>query len=138
MRVYDSRTEDGRLRGFEVENLWLGRRGAARVVRSIPGVRLVQAKWSWWARDDFCEFELNGVRFFIEEPFGDNSRYWIGPRERGHQAELRIIRQRFLSLRRPEWISARLIMAIIVLYFAYQRSIRESHVGLFSAYLSSP
>ena len=33
MRVYDSRAEDGQLRGFEVENLLLGRRGVTRVVR---------------------------------------------------------------------------------------------------------
>ena len=27
----------------------------------------------------FCEFVLDGVLFEGEEPYGDNSRYWIGP-----------------------------------------------------------
>lgn len=116
MRVFDQRTEHGLLHSFEVENIWLGRRAAARVVRSIPGVRVIRAEASWWARDDFCEFDLNGARFIIEEPFGDNSRYWIGPVEAGHQAELAVVRQTFLDIRRPEWISGRLFTAAILLF----------------------
>ena len=34
---------------------------------------------SWFREEVFCEFELNGVHFQIDEPYGDNSRYWIGP-----------------------------------------------------------
>lgn len=56
MRVFDLRTEDGRLRGCEIENLRLGRRGVGRVVRSIPGVRVIGASASSLA--DFCEFDL--------------------------------------------------------------------------------
>lgn len=117
MRVFEHRSEDGRLRGFEVENFWLTRRGVARIVQSIPGVRLIHATSSWWGRDDFCEFELNAVRFLVEEPFGDNSRYWIGPLEPGHEAELGVVRDRFLNLARPEWISARLVTGVMLIYF---------------------
>ena len=34
---------------------------------------------SWRREEVFCEFLLGGARFEIWEPYGDNSRYWIGP-----------------------------------------------------------
>jgi hypothetical protein len=117
MRVFEIRSEDDRLRGFEVENLWLSRRSVARIVQSIPGVRLIRANSSWFGRDDFCEFELNDVRFVAEEPFGDNSRYWIGSIEPNHDAEVRVVRDRFLTVVRPEWISARLVTGGMLIYF---------------------
>ena len=114
MRVFDIRSDDGRLRAFEVDNSWLTRRGAARIVRSIPDVRVTRAKSSWFARDDFCEFELYGVRFVVDEPFGDSSRYWIGPTAGCHETDLLAVRERFLSVVRPEWISARLLAALML------------------------
>jgi hypothetical protein len=116
MRVFDVRAEDGKLHAFEVENTWLSRKGVARIVGSIPGVRISRAKSSWFSRDDFCEFEVNGVRFVAEEPFGDNSRYWIRPLDALHDAELAIVRERFLAVRRPEWISTRLFAAVLMIY----------------------
>jgi len=35
---------------------------------------------SWLRESEFCQFEVEGITFVVEEPFGDNSRYWIGPR----------------------------------------------------------
>jgi hypothetical protein len=116
MRVFDVRAEDGKLHAFEVENTWLTRKGVARIVGSIPGVRIRRAKSSWFSRDDFCEFEVNGVGFVAEEPFGDNSRYWIRPLDGHHDAELTIVRERFLAVRRPEWISTRLYAAVLMVF----------------------
>ncbi len=81
MKVYDLHESEGRVYAFEADNLLLGRRGAVRVVRSIPGVRVVRRPraLSWLREETFCEFELDGVRFVVWEPFGDTSRYWIGP-----------------------------------------------------------
>lgn len=79
MRTYDIHTEDGELLAFEVDNLLLMRVGAIRVVKSIPGVKIISARW---VREDvFCRFELSGREFMVEEPWGDNSRYCIGPME---------------------------------------------------------
>lgn len=81
MRVYDLKDDQGRVFAFEVPNLLLGRRGLARVVKSIPGARLIRAPvlLSWFREEEFCEWELDGVRFVAWEPFGDNNRYWVGP-----------------------------------------------------------
>jgi len=31
--------------------------------------------------EEFCEFEVDSEAFVAWEPFGDNSRYWIGPKD---------------------------------------------------------
>jgi hypothetical protein len=83
MNLYDLRDEDGRVFAFEVSNLFLSRRGVCRVVRRIPHARLLKQPpvFSCWSGDEeFCEFEIDGVNFVAWEPFGDNSRYWLGPK----------------------------------------------------------
>src|ERR1017187_10267254 len=81
MKVYDLADADGRVFAFEVDNWLLGRHGAFRVARSIPGVRILRAPrfLSFLDEDQFCEFELDRQRFDIWEPWGGDSRYWIGP-----------------------------------------------------------
>lgn len=113
MRVFERRSEDGQLRGFEVENSLLSRRSVARIIASIPGARVIRANSGWWSRHKFCEFELNGVRLLAEEPFGDNDRFWIGSIDAGHESEVTVVRDRFLEVERPEWISSRLIAGVL-------------------------
>jgi hypothetical protein len=80
VRTYDLHDAEGRVYAFEVSSL-LGRRGAVRVIRSIPAARVTRTPvaLSWLREETFCEFELDDVRFVVWEPFGDSSRYWIGP-----------------------------------------------------------
>lgn len=79
MRTYDICKENGELMAFEVNNLLLTRLGAIRVVRRISGVKILATPWV--RQDVFCRFALEGREFLIEEPWGDNSRYWVGPSE---------------------------------------------------------
>ena len=80
MRVHDLRDGQGRVFAFEVANIIIGRGGACVIVNQIPGCRILRGPGllSWLREDQFCEFEIDGRRFVIQEPFGDNSRYWIG------------------------------------------------------------
>ena len=97
MKIYDLTDSSGHAFAFEVSNLTLGRRGACRVAARIPGARLL--RWprvlSWLREDVFCEFEVNGVRFQIAEPFGDNNRYWVGPVPTRPVSELAVVRAAF-------------------------------------------
>jgi hypothetical protein len=78
MKTYELRNKQGQVIGFEVKNTFLGRRRACRTVRDIPGVKVLRWPKRWVPTDDdFCEFEFDGSRFLIMEPFGDNSRYNI-------------------------------------------------------------
>lgn len=126
MRVFAHRTPSGDLRAIEVENLWLRRRGAIDVVRAIPGVVIVR-EGSGFDDDEFCVFMVNDVRFAIEEPFGDNSRYWISTDESEHHTELAIICDAFLKARRPEWFSLRLVVVLILVVVAY--NVSSNHVA---------
>jgi len=81
MKIYDIQTSEGKIAAFEVDNLLIGRRGACRIVESIPGAKVQKhpALFSWLREHVFCQFALEDQLFEIGEPFGDNSRYWIGP-----------------------------------------------------------
>jgi hypothetical protein len=100
MTVYDIHTPTGELLAFEIDHQTVGRRGVLRVVRSIPGVRVVRVPrrlLSWFREDVFCVFEIGGARFEIWEPFGDSSRYWIGPtgKPRAPVEEISVVRAAF-------------------------------------------
>jgi len=81
MKVYDLHDTQNRLWAFEISNLGVGRRGVCRVVEAIPGAMLKRKPkfLSWFREDAFCEFLVDGELYVAEEPWGDNSRYWIGP-----------------------------------------------------------
>jgi hypothetical protein len=105
MEVHEIRDKEGRLFAFEVENLGLGRHGACRVAGKIPGSVVVrkQQRFAISNRDDFCEFKLEGVSFIVEEPFGDNSRYWVGPKSAQYAPEIHIVRDFFARARLWGW-----------------------------------
>lgn len=97
MRVYDLQDKTGRVYAFEVNNLFLVRRGACRVVRTIPNVNILNSPklLSWSSEDVFCVFELSGQRFLILEPYGDNSRYWIEPEPPDFTELISVVREAF-------------------------------------------
>lgn len=97
VKTYGVKDEEGRVVAFEVPNFLVGRRGVCRIVRTISGVRLIKEprRWRLVADDEFCEFEVEGVRFVAFEPFGDSSRYWIGPKPPGWVAGLERVREAF-------------------------------------------
>jgi hypothetical protein len=92
MKVHDLLDDEGRIFAIEVENFGLGRKGAVRIVRGIPGVTAIREQRA----DDFCEFEVGGVPFVIEEPDGNSSRYWVGPKSMAWVAQLAIVRAAFV------------------------------------------
>lgn len=99
MHVHDLMDETGRVFAFEVSNTIIGRGGACAIVKQIRGSKILRGPrfLSWFREDEFCAFEVNGQRFVIEEPFGDNSRYWIGPEPPVWCAQVDTVRQAFLD-----------------------------------------
>jgi len=81
----------------------MGRRRAAQVVATIPGVHVLRRP-KLLARFDhevFCEFELDGQRFNIWQPHGRGGRYWIGPNSGKKTPVLQRIRQAFIDHKLP-------------------------------------
>jgi len=98
MKIFENRDENGNLCSFEVPNWKLSRRRVVRIVAKIPGVVVIRRPkrlLSWFREEIFCEFEINGVKFQIDEPFGDNSRFWVGKYGGGWCRELELVRQAF-------------------------------------------
>jgi hypothetical protein len=99
MKTYDLRDDAGRVYAFEVSTLLLGRRRACAIAARIPGVTITRTPRQWVISEpeDFCEFEFEGIVFAISEPFGDNSRYWVGPKLTDVNAPIDVVRSTFAS-----------------------------------------
>ncbi len=99
MKIHLLEDESGKLHAFEVDNWKVSRERATKIVGSVSGTvvtRKPKRIFSWFREEVFCEFELNGVVFQIDEPYGDNSRYWIGIKETGGWCkELELVKQAF-------------------------------------------
>lgn len=76
MKTYPLKRSDGQIFAFEIPacGLWTG--SLARLLQRAPGVTNVRRIWSDMDR---LSFEVNGELFLVWEPWGDNSRYWVGP-----------------------------------------------------------
>jgi hypothetical protein len=114
MVTYDLKDADGRIFAFEISNVLIGRRGTQRVIEKIAGVRLIRRDRLFSGNDQFCEFELDGVRFVVWEPWGDNSRYWIGPVTPGATPQILRVREAFVA--RSSGVAAARIALFAVLF----------------------
>jgi hypothetical protein len=115
VRVHDHNAQDGSLLGFEVENAALTRSRACRIAASIPGATIVRRSRLFRDTDDFCEFTIQDETFIIEEPYGDNSRYWIGPKVLTQSKSLLMVRDAFE--RQSNWHVGRLAIILAALIF---------------------
>ena len=84
MRTYQLFRDDGSLFAFEVTSAWVSFRALFGALRSVEGVANIKRNYF---NDDRVSFTYGGERWVVNEPFGDNSRYWIGP-ERGQHSGL--------------------------------------------------
>ena len=93
MKIYQIRDEQARVVAFEIDNFLISRRRVIRIVETVVAARITfKPKWFSWPQDVFCKFEIDGRHFCVEEPFGDNSRYWIGGDPPGwHEAFSQIV-----------------------------------------------
>jgi hypothetical protein len=97
VRRYDLKDDAGRVFAFEIDQPWGGRRRVCAILRRIPGAKLTRTPrfLSWFREESFCEFELASVRFEALEPYGDNSRYWIGPKDCRRHPEIEDLMRAF-------------------------------------------
>jgi hypothetical protein len=81
MRTYPIKDDAGVLFAFEINAQLLGGR-LARVLGQVEGVSDVRRR-RWWvgSPDVHIRFLYRGREYIVWEPFGDNSRWWIGPEQ---------------------------------------------------------
>ena len=103
MKIWDIKDKSGRIFAFEIANF--GRYRACRFIGRIPGVKVLrrQRHFQIMSDDEFCEFEVEGQKFVIEEPFGDNSRFWVGPNPLNWCPQIDQVRSVFAAYK-PFWL----------------------------------
>lgn len=80
MQTYpDENVTHGSAAGFEIDNIYVSLETVAHILNSINGVTEVKKRrlFSKW-EDIHIWFKYMNQECVVIEPFGDNSRYWIG------------------------------------------------------------
>lgn len=83
MKTYPVLTkEKARSSAFEIENAYIAVSTIAQLLQQIAGVTEVQPRKALSGSSDVhVEFKYLGRPYIVWEPYGDSSRYWIGPKE---------------------------------------------------------
>lgn len=83
MKIFPSKfSSDENLVAFEIENIYASRSQILKILSSIPNVDNIQPRNLLTNNDDILiRFEFKDIPFLVWEPYGDNSRYWIGPED---------------------------------------------------------
>jgi hypothetical protein len=99
MRTHPILRDDGTLHAFEVTSAWVTFRPLFKILRSVSGVTDVKRQYF---NDDRVAFIYRGVPFVVNEPWGDSSRYWIGPSDpTGSNTDLRPLHEAFRQYNNP-------------------------------------
>ena len=81
MKTYPIFRKDGiREPIFEIESIYIASGALVRLLAGVEGVTEVRLRKIFSKpRDIRVEFKYLGRSYIVWEPFGDNSRFWIGP-----------------------------------------------------------
>jgi hypothetical protein len=84
VKTYPIVDKTGRLFAFEIDLIGVPPIWIARLLREVDGVTEVRKRRPF-SRSGDCdikvEFKYLNQDFIVWEPWGDSSRYWIGPKE---------------------------------------------------------
>jgi len=111
MKTYPIIDDDGSLRGFEIPAP-LSYRPIRRALSSVEGVADIKRTWF---NEDRIKFKFNGEPFIVWEPYGDNSRFWIGPAEPPSEQDISPIHEAFQQYRYSALARLMLWSTVIVL-----------------------
>lgn len=93
MKTYPHVRSDGTTAYFEISSAFPWSWGfMRRVLAKVPGVSGICRVRS---NDDRFAFSYLGIKCIVHEPFGDNSRYWIGPVEKDVPVDMAPIQEAF-------------------------------------------
>ena len=96
MRVHKLNREDGRLFAFEIENAYIRPRKIAALLEPVDGVSNISFRKPFSSSNDVhLKFKYRGEDFMVWEPYGDSSRYWIGPEEEGKFSDISLLAKTF-------------------------------------------
>ena len=78
MKTHPILRADGSMLAFEVTSAWISFRPLFKILRSVDGI--TNARRNYF-NENRLTFLFCGQPFVVNEPWGDNSRYWVGPKQ---------------------------------------------------------
>ena len=104
MNIHRICTDDGDVFAFEIDNAYITSRKIATLLIGVDQVSDLKVRTAFSSIDDVhVEFKFQQTEFMVWEPYGDNSRYWIGPKHNQEYvdiSELEFIFEKY----QPSWI----------------------------------
>lgn len=80
MKTYPIKTEQGMCWAFEIENAYIRPRTIGALLAGVSGLTDIRVRKPFSSASDVhVHFRYRDREFVVWEPYGDNSRYWIGP-----------------------------------------------------------
>jgi hypothetical protein len=103
MKTHMAKECDGHLIAFEIEAIYYSRNAIAEILKTVKGVSDVQFGGRFGSNNDVrLMFNFQNSSFIVWEPYGDNSRYWIGPMESSQKpVDIRTIELAFINYSPP-------------------------------------
>jgi len=82
MKTYTIKDNNGNPFAFEIDSVYISVRKLTKILSSLEKIRNIKTRRLFERnKENHIEFEYLDDPFVIWEPFGDNSRYWIGPKD---------------------------------------------------------
>ena len=103
VETFPIKDKDNQIFAFELENVYISPKTIAGILQRTDGVREVRRNpILFHSNDVYINFTYKNKNYIVWEPFGDSSRYWIGPDSHsgGHE-DISIIEKNFQSHKPP-------------------------------------
>ena len=82
MKTYSLEDENGFQFGFEIDNIYIGLGKIIRLLSTLGGISKIKRRRLFDCKNEYhIEFDYLGEKIVVLEPYGDNSRYLIYPKE---------------------------------------------------------
>jgi len=85
--------DNGELTGFEIPNNFISSKSIASFIEKATGATIVAVRKMFDASEIHVNFVFENTEFEVWEPFGDNSRLHIGPKEKAKTETIKTLEQ---------------------------------------------
>ena len=102
MKTYLVQDDDGKSIAFEIDIGYVTKKHLSKLLKGIDQVSNVKIRKPFQSPDDVhVEFDFQEQEFMVWEAFGDNSRYWIGPKDTNCQVDVIPLQSTFEKYQPP-------------------------------------
>lgn len=102
MKIFELKREDGHVFAFEINNAYIYPKKIAELLKTVNGVSNINLRKPFSSSSDIhLQFKYHGIDFIVWEPYGDSSRYWIGPFRNNDFVDVGLLEEIFKKYQPP-------------------------------------